>query len=99
MTHLFKPVGTDEALAVADTAGGVLATAIPTGTGASHARIQVQTADVRVTFDGSAPTTTNGFQLPALTSEIWPIAQLSAAKFIRETSTSAVVHIQPLAHA
>lgn len=98
MTSQFKPMdgGADQHLAVSSTS--IQATAI-TNPQPSHVLVQAQGADVRVTFDGAAATASNGMQMPALTSFVWPYATLSAARFIREGSTDAVVYIQPLVYA
>jgi hypothetical protein len=55
----------------------------------------VQTADVMVTFDDSAPTTTNGHRLYAGQHGTWSAARFNAAKFIRATSTNATIHASP----
>jgi mevalonate kinase len=54
--------------------------------------VNVQTADVFVTYDGSDPTTTNGHKLVAGYEEFWSKARASAAKFIRSATTDASVH-------
>ena len=45
-----------------------------------------------VTFDGSAPTSTNGHLMQAFTSYTWDVETAKAAKFIRQGSTSATIH-------
>ena len=54
--------------------------------------LDVQTADVRVTYDDSAPTTTNGHILFAGRSYTWAKKTAEAAKFIRDGSVSATIH-------
>jgi len=82
---------TDQRLTVDATAGGLqFATAFNAAT--TCVLVDVQTAGVYVTFDNSAPTTTNGHYLAAGTSYTWSKATATAAKFIREASTSAAVH-------
>lgn len=54
--------------------------------------LDVQTADVRVTYDNSAPSSTNGHILPAGRSYTWAKATAQAAKFIRDGSISASIH-------
>jgi hypothetical protein len=54
--------------------------------------LDIQTADVRVTYDDSAPTTTNGHILFAGRSYTWAKETASAAKFIRDGSVSATIH-------
>lgn len=86
----------DEALAVSNTVGGVQLTASGwTGANTKYVQWQCQTDSVRVTFDGSAPTTTNGFVLSANQSGTWDLETAKAAKFIRVT-TDAVFFAQPV---
>ena len=54
--------------------------------------LDVQVADVRVTYDGSAPTTTNGHILFAGRSYTWSKAAAEAAKFFEDTTTDATIH-------
>ena len=84
----------DQALTVDATAGGVQFAAFHADT--THVEFDIQTADVRVTFDGSAPTSSNGHLLPVGYSDTWSKAKASAAKFIRTGATSAVVHASQL---
>lgn len=49
-------------------------------------------ADVRVTFDGSAPTSSNGHLVYAGQSYTWALTTFKLAKFIRAASTDAVIH-------
>ena len=53
-------------------------------------------APCRVTFDGSDPTTTNGHIIPSGASGTWSVAMAAAAKFIRSTGTSAIIHASQL---
>ena len=85
-------IAADQALAVDDTAGGVQFSALHANT--RYVMIDVQIANVRVTFDGSAPTATNGHILVA--SKGLLVLSASAArkaKFIEDTATDAVVHM------
>lgn len=85
----------DEALSVDNTAGGVQLTASGwSNTNTMYVQWQCQTDQIRVTFDGSAPTTTNGFLLEAGQSGIWSLNMAKGAKFIRVTNT-AVFFAQP----
>ena len=52
----------------------------------------VQDADVFMTFDGSAPTTSNGHKLFAGRSYTFSKEAAVKAKFIRSGSTSATIH-------
>ena len=54
--------------------------------------LDVQGADVRVTYDDSAPTTSNGHILFAGRSYTWSKAAAQAAKFIRDGGTDATIH-------
>jgi hypothetical protein len=54
--------------------------------------LDVQTADVRVTYDDSAPTSSNGHILFAGRSYTWAVETARAAKFIRSGGTSATIH-------
>ncbi|MEY4402685.1 MAG: hypothetical protein RIR91_720 [Verrucomicrobiota bacterium] len=54
--------------------------------------IDVQDADVMVTFDGSSPSATNGHRLYAGSNVIWSRQAAAAAKFIRQGGTDAAVH-------
>jgi hypothetical protein len=85
-----KPNGTkaDERLTVSSTAVS-LATTFDITTG--YVLIDVQNADVMVTFDGSTPTSTNGHRYNSGAREFWSRQQAQAAKFIRQASTDAAV--------
>ena len=92
VTNLYPkptPGVTDQSLAVADSA-------VPFGTAfnslTKYVVLDVQTADVRVTYDGSDPTTSNGHILFAGRSYTWSKEAAAAAKFIRNGSTSASIH-------
>lgn len=89
LTSQLQPNSTqaDQALTVDATVGGVQFSAFHADT--THVRIQIQTADVRVTFDSSAPTSTNGELLSVGYTDIWRKETAAAAKFIRTGATSA----------
>ena len=98
-TNLYpKPVGghTDQTLAVDNTAGGVQFGAFSAN--CKYVVLDVQVADVRVTYDGSAPDNTqdsgtaNGHILFAGRSYTWAVETARAAKFIEDTTTDAVIH-------
>jgi hypothetical protein len=86
------PNGTqaDEQLTVDATVGGVQFGAFHADT--TYVFWTSEDAECRVTFDDSAPLTTNGHVISAGSSGIWPVALAEAAKFIRTGSTSAVIH-------
>lgn len=79
----------DQRLTVDATAGGVQLSAFADTT--NMIVLDVQDADVMCTFDGSAPTSTNGHRLYSGSTFTWSTATASAAKFIRQGSTSAAI--------
>lgn len=83
----------DQALTVDGTAGGVQFSALHADT--THVVLDVQTNDVRVTFDNSAPTATNGHLIPFGSTMVWSKALAAASKWIRVTG-SATVHLSQL---
>ena len=69
--------------------------AMPANT--THVQIQVQTADCRVTIDGSNPTAGGNFVLLEDGDEtLWTINMAAAARFIRETATNSIIIAWPL---
>ena len=86
----------DQRLTVDSTVGGVQFTAVDSAK-AQFIMFDIQTADVMVTVDGTAPTTTNGHRLYAGTFYTWSTGMVNAAKFIAATATSGVVHASPIA--
>jgi hypothetical protein len=64
--------------------------------GTTHALVQFNDADVRVTFDGTTPTTTKGFLYVNGSTAYWTRQMLSGAKAIRTGSTDVVAEIQEL---
>lgn len=64
--------------------------------GTTHAIVQFNNADVRVTFDGSSPTTSKGFLYVNGSTAYWTRQMLSAAKAIRTSTTDVVAEIQEL---
>lgn len=90
------PNGTqaDQRLTVDNTVGGVQFSSLHAST--LYVFWTSEDAECRVTFDGSAPTTTNGHVIPAGSSGIWSATLAAAAKFIRTGSTSAVIHASQL---
>jgi hypothetical protein len=94
VTNLYPkptPGVTDQTLTVDATAGGVqFGTAFNSLT--RYIVLDVQGADVRVTYDDSAPTTSNGHILFAGRSYTWSKQAASAAKFIRDGGTDATIH-------
>lgn len=88
------PYGTDQQLAVSTSVVQLVSTGFVSPVRAVD--VQIQGANVRVTFDGSNPTDTNGFIYTNGTGTTWSLARAKAAKFIRDDSTDAVVHAQPV---
>lgn len=80
---------TDQRLTVDNTAGGVQFAAFSDL--ADLIVLDIQDADVMCTFDGSAPTTTNGHRLYQGQAYTWARATAAAAKFIRQAATSAAI--------
>jgi hypothetical protein len=92
ITNLYpKPTTgvTDQTLAVADS---VVQFGTAFNTLTRYVVLDIQTADVRVTYDDSPPTSTNGHILPAGRSYTWAKETAQAAKFIRDGSVSASIH-------
>lgn len=89
---LAPPIGaTDQKLAVSSSV--VTLTALPTT--ASHAMLQFQGASIMVTFDGSDPSATNGFEYAPGTAAEWSNKLCSVARFIRKGTTDGAVFCQP----
>jgi hypothetical protein len=80
---------TDEALAVSSSAVP-FSTAWKDGN-TKFVVLDIQSNDVRVTFDGSTPTASNGHILYAGQSFTWHVDTAVAAQFIR-VSADAVIH-------
>jgi len=84
----------DQCLTVDAAAGGVQFSAFHADT--LYVFWTCETAQVRVTFDASAPTTTNGHVVNVGDSGVWSKALATAAKWIRTGDTSAVIHASQL---
>jgi hypothetical protein len=80
----------DQRLAVDNTSGGVQFSAFNDIT--NMIVLDVQDADVMCTFDGSAPTSSNGHRLYSGTHYTWSTAAAASAKFIRQGATDAAIH-------
>ena len=94
--HNLAPNGTqaDQALTVDATGGGVQFSAFHADT--THVFWSCADAQVRVTFDNSAPTSSNGHFIEAGDSGVWSKALAVAAKFIRTGGTSGIVSASQL---
>lgn len=57
--------------------------------------LDVQTANVMVTFDGSTPSASNGHLMESGTKETWNAGTAKAAKFIRAGASDAAIHASP----
>jgi hypothetical protein len=80
---------------ISSTAVAVLPSALNAGT--THVLVQVNAADVRVTFDGATdPTNSVGFLMPSGSSAYWTKNLAVNAKAIRTASTDAVFEVQEL---
>jgi hypothetical protein len=85
---------TDQVLTVDATVGGVQFAVFHAAT--THILWSNETAQCRVTFDGSAPTITNGHLIEIGDSGIWAKGLATAAKFIRTGDTSAKISASQL---
>ena len=93
VTNLYPkptPGATDQTLSVDDTAGGKQFSAFNSLT--KYVVLDVQVSDVRVTYDDSAPTSTNGHILFAGRSYTWSKQAATAAKFIEDSTVTATIH-------
>jgi hypothetical protein len=93
VTNLYPkptPGATDQTLSVDDTAGGKQFAAFNSLT--KYVVLDVQVSDVRVTYDDSAPTSTNGHILFAGRSYTWSKQAATAAKFIEDSTVTATIH-------
>mgnify|MGYP003117790607 CR=1 FL=1 len=93
VTNLYPkptPGATDQTLSVDDTAGGKQFAAFNSLT--KYVVLDVQVSDVRVTYDDSAPTSTNGHILYAGRSYTWSKQAATAAKFIEDSTVTATIH-------
>jgi len=79
----------DQRLTVDNTVGGVQFSTFSDTT--TMIVLDVQDADVMCTFDGSAPTTTNGHRLYSGSHYTWSTAAAQQTKFIRQGATSAAI--------
>ena len=57
--------------------------------------LDIQLADVYVTYDGTTPAIGNGHILKQNTYLTWPRARAQVAKFLRVTGTSATIYASP----
>lgn len=59
--------------------------------------LDIQLADVYVTYDGTTPAAGNGHILKQNTYLVWPRARAQAAKFLRTAATDAKIYASPSA--
>lgn len=83
----------DDQLTVSTTA--VSLTAANIATTCKYVRLQVQDNPVRVTYDGSTPTSTNGEYISPTQTTTLPRSTALQLKFIRASGADAVVWAQP----
>ena len=87
-----NPNANDQALTVDATVGGVQFAALHTDT--DYVVLDIQDYNVRATFDGSAPTTSNGHLLVKEQGLITLSANAAKAmKMIRVSASDAVIHL------
>ena len=79
---------------VADTAVALKDHTVSTST--THVLVQFNNADIRVTFDGTTPTTTKGFLYRDGATAYWPVQLYNGAKGVRTAATSVVLEVQEL---
>lgn len=87
------PGETDQRLAVSNTAVNFASTFYNENT--KFVFIDVQGADIMVTFDGSTPTASNGHLLKDGYNDFWSARRADAAKMIRAATTDAAVQASP----
>lgn len=92
----FLATGSMQSLTVDNTAGGVQFSAFTTA--ATHIILTHEAAQMRMTFDGTAPTSASGFPVNVgdMVFVVFASTDVAAMKFIRTGSTSAVVWAQPV---
>jgi hypothetical protein len=83
----------DELLAVSTTAVPLVG---PFTGKTTHVLVSVGPQPVRVTFDGSAPTASNGHYWPAGQQAVLNRSLATAARFIRQGATDSDIHATPL---
>lgn len=84
---------TDELLAVSTSA---VALTGPFAGSITHVYVTVGAQPVRVTFDGSDPTASNGHYWPAGREAVLNRSLATAAKFIRQGASDSDIHATPL---
>lgn len=96
VSTVLRPVASRQRLTVDDTAGGVTITA-PARARVAHCRLE--TAQIRFTLDGTAPTSTTGQILEVgETLELEGRDEITGFKAIRTGSTSGVLDIEFFAY-
>lgn len=89
------PAGTGEKLSVADTPVSFAEATLPATS--RKLLVSVSTKLVSVTFDGTAPDTAVGIELPVGYVGVWSKELAAAAKFHQGSGGAGVVYGQPLA--
>jgi len=92
-TSVYVPNGLQQVVTVTNAI--TIMAALPANT--THVQLQVQTADCRVTIDGTNPTAGGNFVLLEDGDEtLWTVDMATAARFIRETATNSIIIVWPL---
>ena len=89
--------GVDQSITIATTAIGVTVADFA-GNRTTHYMVTIDGADVRMRFDGTDPTASVGHFWPDKTMRIMSKEMLVAAKFIRDSDTSALMHVSELVY-
>jgi hypothetical protein len=87
------PGETDQRLTVSNTAIKFVSTFYNENT--KFVFVDVQGADIMVTFDDSTPTSTNGHLFKSGYMDFWSARRADAAKMIRAAGTDATVQASP----
>ena len=89
------PGATDQGITVADTA---IALGDLTAEATTHVLVTVSDQPIRVTFDGSDPTTSNGHYWAAAKEEVLTRELAAVMKMIRATGSSGYLHATELTY-
>lgn len=94
LPHEFVPVVADHGVVdVTDTVLDVDSSTVELNDKTGYIHVQVETAAVRLTFNGTTPSATVGFRYEAGVELILSRAEWLASKWIREGSTSAKLQV------
>lgn len=94
LPHEFVPVvATHTVVDVTDSVLVVDSSTVALNAATGYVHVQVETAAVRLTLNGTTPSATVGFRYDAGVELLLSIAEWSASKWIREGSTSAKLQV------